>query len=170
MIVRREVPADVASVRLVQVAAFRTSPDEEPVEARLLDELRLDVGWLPKFSLVAEREGRVVGHAVCTRGYVGDVPALGVGPIGVEPSLQRGGVGLALVHAMIGAADASDEPLIALLGSPKYYGRYGFVPSEDVGIQSPDPSWGVHFQVRTLAAYDASIAGTFSYAAPFDSL
>lgn len=170
MIIRREHSADHTTVRSIHVAAFAGSGDGEPVEARLLDELRLDTGFLAVFSVVGEIDGIVVGHAICTRGYVDDTPALGLGPIAVEPSMQGGGVGSALMHAMIGAADATDEPLIALLGSPTYYGRYGFVRSTDVGIDAPDDRWGESFQVRTLAAHTPAIAGRFRYAEPFDRL
>ncbi|MGB0113310.1 MAG: N-acetyltransferase [Ilumatobacteraceae bacterium] len=168
MLVRRERTVDIDTVRAIHVAAFRRGADE-PVEAGLLDALRGCEGWLPAFSLVAEIDGEVVGHVVCTRGWVGDVPALGLGPIGVRPDLQRDGVGQALMHAMIGAADAADEPLIALLGSPDYYGRFGFVASSAVGVTPPDPAWGEFFQVRTLAAH-GGLRGTFRYATPFDDL
>ena len=80
------------------------------------------------------------------------------------------GVGLALMHASIGAADALDEPLIALLGSTVYYARYGFVHSTTLGITAPDPAWGAHFQVRPLTAYRPDVRGQFRYASPFDSL
>ena len=90
MIVRRESPADVAAARAVQVAAFRKAGvSEEPIEAPLLDALRVCDGWLPALSIVAEIDGVVVGHVVTTCGFVGDVPTLGLGPIGVLPSLQR---------------------------------------------------------------------------------
>ena len=155
----------------MQVAAFRRpDSDDEPVEARLLDALRECEGWLPALSIVAEIDGTVVGHVVTTRGFVGDVPALGLGPIGVLPSHQHRGVGLALMHASIGAADALDEPLIALLGSTVYYARYGFVHSTTLGITAPDPAWGAHFQVRPLTAYRPDVRGQFRYASPFDSL
>ena len=54
------------------------------------------------------------------------------------------------MHAVLGAAEALDAPLVALLGNPGFYRRFGFVPSTDVGIEAPDPAWGVHFQVRPL--------------------
>lgn len=168
MLIRRERADDVDAVRAVHVAAFRRG-DDEPVEAGLLDALRGCDGWLPRFSLVAEVDGAIVGHGVCTRGFVGTTPALGLGPIGVLPDRQRDGVGQSLVHAMIGAADAADEPLVALLGSPDYYRRFGFVPSDSHGIAAPVPSWGAHFQVRTLAAYTDQ-RGAFRYATPFDEL
>ncbi len=168
-IIRREQPGDIATVREIQAAAFKQS-EAEPVEARLLDELRSCAGWIPELSLVAEREGAVVGHNVCTRGHVGEVPCVGLGPIGISPDLQRDGLGSALMHAMIGAADALGEPLVALLGSPDYYSRFGFVASSELGIDPPEEAWGVFFQARPLTTWDASITGQFRYAEPFNNL
>ena len=74
------------------------------------------------------------------------------------------------MHTVIGAADALGEPLIALLGSPAYYSRFGFVAATEVGIAAPDPLWSVHFQIRTLSAFDPSMTGSFTYAAAFDRL
>ncbi len=112
----------------------------------------------------------VVGHVVCSRGWVGERAALGLGPLGVDPGLQGRGVGQALVRAVLGAADALDEPLVALLGSPAYYGRFGFVPAGDLRVEAPDPAWGEYFQVVPLAAYDPGLRGPFRYAAAFDGL
>ena len=67
------------------------------------------------------------------------------------------------MHAVSGAADALGEPLIALLGSPVSYSRFGFVASTEVGIEAPDALWGIHFQIRTLSAYDPAMTGTFGY-------
>jgi putative acetyltransferase len=72
------------------------------------------------------------------------------------------------MHAVLAAADAMDVALIALLGSTRYYSRFGFVPAARLGIDAPDPAWGHHFQVRTLAAYDPQITGPFRYAQAFD--
>lgn len=121
-------------------------------------------------SWVAESDGQVVGHNVCTRGHVDEVPCVGLGPIGVLPDHQRAGIGSALMYAMIGAADAAGEPLIALLGDPGYYSRFGFVASTDLGIAPPQSDWGGYFQVLPLANWSASITGTFNYSAPFDDI
>lgn len=166
MIVRRELPADVAASRIVQSAAF-DSGEGEPAEARLLDALRSCDGWIPALSWVAEIDSRIVGHNVCTRGYVNDVPCVGLGPIGVAPDSQHSGVGSALMHTMIGAADSLGEPLIALLGDPAYYSKFGFVPSAELGITPPEAEWDVHFQVLPLAAWNDGITGAFQYSAPF---
>lgn len=178
MLIRRERPEDVADIRAVTAAAFSgvehsappVEPDGVPGEATLVGWLRADPGWIPELSLVAEVDGEVVGHVVATRGALAGRPALGLGPVSVSPARQRDGVGSALMHTILGAADAMGEPVVVLLGSPAYYGRFGFIPASSLGIDAPDPAWGDYFQARPLAAYDQSVSGTFAYAAPFDRL
>ncbi|MGH9112966.1 MAG: GNAT family N-acetyltransferase [Acidimicrobiales bacterium] len=176
MYIRREQRGDEQAVHAVHTAAFRVADQSgETVEAGLADELRRSGAALPELSVVAVIDGEVVGHVVCSRGWVeattGDRrPALGLGPLGVLPDHQDHGIGKALMHAVLGAADALDEPLVALLGEPAYYGRFGFEPSHRHGVEPPDPAWGDYFQVRTLTAYDPSLRGTFHYALPFDGL
>ena len=173
MLIRREQADDVGAVREVVRAAF-ARPEvagQLPVEAALLDELRADEGWLPALSLVAVEpvDEQVIGHVVCTRGSVGGSAVLGLGPLAVRPDRQGRGEGQALMHAVLGAADALGEPLVALLGEPGYYRRFGFRPAAQYGITAPDRQWGDYFQVRTLSAYRPT-PGTFTYAAPFTRL
>jgi putative acetyltransferase len=171
VLIRRETAADVPAVRAVTAAAFARPDGRLPVEVTLLDGLRTCAGWLPELSLVALGDQcDVVGHVVCTRGQVGAAPVLGLGPLSVRPDRQRRGVGRALMHAVLGAADALDEPLVALLGSPAYYARYGFRAGTRYGIRPPDPAWGDAFQVRTLTAYGPAPRGEFVYAEPFQRL
>src|SRR4051794_36538871 len=165
MLLRRERPDDVPAVQELCLAAFG-----RPTEPRLLAALRQDEGWLEHLALVAEHDGRLVGHVCCTRARVGDVPALGLGPIGVHPAHQRRGTGSALVHAVVAAAEARDERLVCLLGDPAFYGRLGFVDARALGVAPPDVAWGAFFQARRLAASDPSRdLGAFRYAAPFDA-
>jgi putative acetyltransferase len=93
---------------------------------------------------------------------------LALGPLTVRPDSQRRGVGSALMHAVLGAADALDEPLVALLGNPAFYSRFGFRPSSEYQIVPPRPEWQPHFQVRVLACYQPAIRGTFTYPDPFE--
>ena len=172
MLIRRENAADIPAVRDVHAAAFAdpSAPGRTPIEVGLVAALRADAGWLPALSMVAELDGRVAGHVVCTRGDVAGVPALGLGPLGVLPAHQGTGVGGALMHAVLGAADALGEPLVALLGHVGYYPRFGFRPATEYAVTAPDPEWGAYFQVRTLAAYTPDIRGPFTYAKPFGDL
>ncbi len=175
MLIRRESPPDHAAVRAILAAAFAdpAAPEREPVEVGLVDALRADPAWLPALALVAEapaEPGRIVGSVICTRAWVDDRPALGLGPLAVAPAAQRRGVGGALVHAVLAAADALDEPLVVLLGHTDYYPRFGFRPAAELGIEPPEPAWGAHFQARPLTAYTPDLRGRFRYAAPFAEL
>lgn len=174
MIIRRENPGDVEAVRAVVAAAFAPyeaarnpdRPDGLPIEVVLLDELRTDSGWVPELSLVAPApDGGIAGHVVCTTAHVGTVPVLGLGPLSVHPAHQRRGVGSALVHAVLGAAEALGAPLVGLLGSPGYYSRFGFAPASAHDVVAPDPAWGDYFQVRVFER--PAPAGPFTYAEPF---
>jgi putative acetyltransferase len=167
MLIRRETAEDVEAVYDVTAAAFAGPAGEVP-EARLLTELRACDAWLPALSFVADAAGRIAGHVVCSRGHVGSVPVLALGPLSVHPGHQGCGVGLALVHAVLGAADALDEPMVVLLGAPGYYERFGFRLAEEYGITPRVPEWRPHFQVRTLSVYDPAVRGAFAYAEPFD--
>jgi putative acetyltransferase len=165
LIVRREHPRDHDAVRALHEVAFG-----RPVEARLLDELREDAGFLPHLSLVAVDGERIIGHVIATRGWLEPLgtPVLGLGPLGVLPEVQGQGVGTALVHALVAVAEACDERLVALLGAPGYYRRFGFTAATELGIESPDPAWGEHFQARQLSG--RPLTGRFRYADPFGRL
>lgn len=177
VMIRRELPDDVEAIRAVTAAAFRNAghrappvePGGDPGEATLVSWLRDDAGWVPELSLVAVEDDLVVGHVVATRAHVDAQPALGLGPLSVLPHRWRAGIGAALMHAVLGAADALGEPLVGLLGDPAFYRRFGFVPAQSIGVAAPDSSWGDNFQVRTLTRYDG-LTGRFRYAGPFDRL
>lgn len=72
-----------------------------------------------------------------------------------------------LGYAVLRVADARGEPLVALLGDPGYYGRFGFVAAAGLAIDAPDPAWGRHFQVRKLNAYEPTLTGPFRYPPEF---
>jgi putative acetyltransferase len=172
---RREEPADIPAIGAVHSQAFAHAhdvrPGQESLEVRLVEELRAGPDWLARLSLVAVVDGDVVGHLCCTRGRLdGVVPALGLGPLGVLPSMQRRGVGQALMYTVLGAAMALDEPVVCLLGDPGYYRRFGFIPASRLGIQAPDESWGDYFQARALLGQAIAISGRFSYPQAFDKV
>ncbi|MET7402100.1 N-acetyltransferase [Dactylosporangium sp. NPDC005572] len=172
MLIQRETPAQIAAIHAVTAAAFQhpDHPGEPPAEATLVDQLRADAAWLPALSLVAVDAGAVVGHVVCTRARIGRARALGLGPLSVHPDHQRRGVGSALVHAVLGAADALDEPIVVLLGSRAYYTRFGFRLAGELGITPPVPQWEPHFQARTLTTFTPALHGPFAYAEPFNRM
>jgi putative acetyltransferase len=189
VLIRRESGTDADVIGAITAAAFARPDQQVPPEVGLVDELRGSQAWIPALSLVAIAPGgtamggtapsggtalrgtapggTVIGHVLCTRGHVGHAPVLALGPLSVRPDQQGRGVGSALMHAVLGAADALGEPLVALLGDPAYYGRFGFRLGAEYRIDPPVASWQPHFQVRLLDGYRPGVRGTFRYAEPF---
>ncbi|MFD6859020.1 GNAT family N-acetyltransferase [Rhodococcus sp. NPDC060090] len=174
MLIRRERPSDAESIEAIHRDAFLASTPEghEPVEPGLVAALRADPAWIPQLSLVAEEStGTVIGHVCVTRAQISGAAALALGPIGVRPDRQGTGAGGALMHAVLGAADALGESVVVLLGHLDYYPRFGFVPATDLGITPDVEAWATpHFQARPLSSYDPATTGTFRYPAPFYEL
>lgn len=176
VLLREETPEDRDAILALTAAAFAISPatglpaDGEPVEVNVLRELFDAKEYLPGFSLVAVLDGEVVGHVISTRGWVGRQELLGLGPIGVTPRLQRHGIGSALLKESIARANDAGEIGIALLGSPEYYSRFGFVPAATLGVLPPEDEWGDYFQLLPLALWPGGVHGTFRYAEPFSRL
>ncbi|SDE13986.1 GNAT family N-acetyltransferase [Glycomyces harbinensis] len=167
-VIRRETEGDAPLIHAIHDAAFATTEHSSGHEADLVDALRTSGDWVPEYSLVAEADGKPVGHVVSTYGRLAGERVLGLGPIGVDPALHGKGIGSALMHAAIGAAEARNEPAIVLLGSPELYGRFGFGPAAEHGVEAPDPNWGAYFQIRLLTAWRDALRGTYAYSPAFN--
>jgi putative acetyltransferase len=129
VIVRLERPDDRDASLAVERAAFEN--DEEPA---IVVAVRDEEG---SFALVAEDDGRIVGHVQLSRAWLGDRPVLALGPIGVEPDRQGQGIGGALIEAAAAEARARGETALILLGSQAYYPRFGFEPAARYGLRNP---------------------------------
>jgi putative acetyltransferase len=76
---------------------------------------------------------------------------LQLSPLGVRPAHQRRGHGSALVRASLEAVRAAGEPLLLVQGDPAYYGRFGFVRADALGLLRPPEALNDHgFQVVVL--------------------
>ena len=176
MIVREQQADDYEAIRHVYAEAFRRpgfrppqNPGSVPPEVDLFEALWEAGDAIPEFSFTALADGRVVGHVTASQATVATDSVVAVGPIGVLPEHQDMGIGSALMDALLTAADVARVPLIALLGSPLYYSRFGFRPAKELGVIPPEPEWGDAFQARPLTAYTESVAGRFQYASAFSS-
>ena len=148
--IRPEHAADRAAVFAVHASAFPTD-----AEARLVDRLR-DAG-AAVVSLVAERDGEVLGHVllspVCLVAADGATSAaLGLAPMAVAPALQRSGIGGRLVRAALDAARGAGHAFVFVLGHPAYYPRFGFEPAARHGLAyEGGPTFAPAFFVCALA-------------------
>jgi putative acetyltransferase len=155
--IRAETPDDHLDVAEVTTQAFGREQ-----EARMIERIRASVGYVPELSLVAEVDGRIIGHVMLS--YVGlagdDRRVLELGPISVAPKHQRSGVGSALVREALRRADERREPLVLVLGHAEYYPRFGFRAARELGISPPDPKIRDEvFLAIPLRAHDPTLRG-----------
>jgi putative acetyltransferase len=136
VIVRAETPRDLTAIRTVHLAAFG-----QEAEGQLVDRLRQTGTFVPELSLVATRDGVVVGHILFSRvkirGGRDGVSALALAPMAVLPGCQRQGIGSALVRAGLERARQLGHRVVVVLGHPEYYPRFGFAPAARWGIRTP---------------------------------
>ena len=156
---------DWAAIRELHRAAFRDEGDDV---VRLIDELRSDSGlFVPGLSFVSTADGEVAGHVMNTWNDVDGVPLLQLSPLGVLPVHQGRGHGGALVRASIEAVRARGEPALLVEGNPKYYGRFGFVRADELGLLPP-PEALVDWAVQVVVLDEARLPrGQVHYSAPF---
>jgi predicted N-acetyltransferase YhbS len=162
--VRATVEDDHDEVLALVRAAFSDESRDGSEEVDIvLDTWAGGASVLP-IDLVAVVDGRIVGHVLGARGQLGQHGVLGVAPLAVAPSHQGRGIGTQLMRELLDRSDAAGWPMAVLLGSPDYYGRFGFEPSGPHGIVYPPVGAGnPHFQVRRLSSYDGRVEGSFSY-------
>lgn len=131
-VIRPETPKDSAAIRSVNEEAFGSS-----IEADLVEKLRSRQAYT--LSLVATDGEKVIGHILFSPVTIesGNTSfgALGLGPMAILPSYQRKGVGSQLVRAGLQECKRLGHEIVAVLGHPDYYPRFGFVPASTYGIK-----------------------------------
>jgi putative acetyltransferase len=163
--IRREAEADYDAVAEVTAAAFGKQD-----EARLVEAIRGCEEYVPELTLVAEENGRIVGHVMYSYSALdgSDTRLLQLSPLSVAPDRQRTGIGSALTRKSLRLADERGEPLVLVLGHPTYYPRFGFRPASTLGLQAPNPEWPDEaFMAVPLSAYESKLRGRVTFAPPF---
>ena len=103
----------------------------------MVHELRKRDG-IPALSLVAEVEGHIVGHIICSKAEVRTerfiTPVLNMGSISVWPQYQRKGIGKVLITSVLDRAKQLGYGAIVFFGRPEYYPQFGFIEASVFGI------------------------------------
>jgi predicted N-acetyltransferase YhbS len=89
------------------------------------------------FSLSALRTGKLVGTVRLWHVSAGGVPALTLGPLAVDPTCRKLGVGAALMARSLVAARARGHRAVILLGDAPYYSRFGFSAEKTAELMLP---------------------------------
>lgn len=103
---------------------------------------RLREGRVPADDLsfsAEDADGRLVGTVRLWHVGAGDRPALLLGPLAVDPSMQGCGLGARLMRVALGQARILGHAAVLLVGDAPYYARFGFSPARAAGLFMPGP-------------------------------
>ena len=168
MEIRTETPSDYPAIANILLQAFG-----QEAEARLVERIQQSDRYIPELSLVAEKEGLVVGHLLFS--YIDLVgvetlPVLGLAPLAVHPAYQRQGIGSALVQAGLAKAEERREAIAIVLGHSSFYSSIEFEPSVNYGIESPFEVPPEFFMVKFLQPERKGYPGKVVYPSAFAGL
>lgn len=162
--IRSENGEDAGAVRHVLEAAFGSSEEADLVE-------RLREAGKAVISLMAECEGRVVGHVMFSPvtlapaqvGFKG----IGLAPVAVLPRFQKRGIGSHLICEGLERCREAGYEIAVVLGDHTFYERFGFSRASDYGLGN---EYGVDedFMVMELSEGAlAKVTGTVKYQPEF---
>ena len=137
--IRLERPEDYREVEALTREAFWGVFHPTCDEHYLVHKLRNSRDFVPALDMVAESDGRIVGHILYTKARVTDAAGrenevLTFGPLSVLPAYWKRGIGTALMRATIDRARELGYRGIVIFGHPDYYCRVGFRPAGEFGI------------------------------------
>jgi len=126
ILIRGETDADVGAINKVTIAAFKTLEISNQTEQFIIKALRAANALT--ISLVAELNGRIVGHIAFSPVTISDSTKdwYGLGPVSVLPEYQRQGIGKALIQEGLSRLKGMNAKGCCLVGHPDYYRQFGF--------------------------------------------
>ena len=146
--IRDETQDDITAIFELTAAAFATLEVSDQTEHYVINALRA-AGALT-LSLVAEMDGRIVGHIAFSPVTISDgTPGwYGLGPVSVLPEYQRKGIGKALIVEGLSRLRNMGARGCCLVGHPGYYTKFGFINPTGLGME------GVPEEVFFALAFD----------------
>ena len=126
VLIREETRDDATVITEVTVAAFESMEISHHTEQFIVEALRSARALT--VSLVAEVDGRVVGHIAFSPVAISDGTSdwYGLGPVSVLPRYQRMGIGRALIQEGLSRLKDLGAKGCCLVGHPQYYRKFGF--------------------------------------------
>lgn len=132
MNIRKEETKDIKTISELTAAAFEPIQISNNTEPYIIQALRKAEALT--ISLVAEMDGRVVGHIAFSPVEISDGSKgwYGLGPVSVTPDLQKQGIGKSLINEGLSLLKAQSAKGCMLVGDPGYYQRFGFKNHPDL--------------------------------------
>lgn len=163
MEIRQENLDDYEEVYQVVKEAFATAEHSDGNEQDLVAALRDSSSFIPELSLVALENGKIAGHILFTKAYVGKRTVLALAPLSVLPAYQGKGIGQALMKEGHRIAQELGYDYAVVLGHPGYYPKAGYVPASVYGIRAPFDVPDENFMAMKLNKDAEEILGVVQY-------
>ncbi|MHC4205651.1 MAG: GNAT family N-acetyltransferase [Planctomycetota bacterium] len=139
MIIRNEKKSDIDAISKITMAAFENCQHGNHTEQFIINALRAANALA--VSLVAEIEGRIVGHIAFSPVTISGRSCdwYGLSPVSVLPGYQKQGIGKSLINEGLRLLRESGAKGCVLVGDPRYYERFGFRNLADFILESVPP-------------------------------
>ncbi len=170
LIIRQENKNDYEEVYNVIKTAFETAEHSDGNEQDLVVALRKSDNFIPELSLVAVIDNKIVGYILFTKIKIGKQEELALAPLGVLPEYQKQGIGRTLIQEGNKKAKELGYHYSVVLGSDKYYPKFGYVSAKEYGIVAPFDVPDENFMAIKLNDTDIEIKGIVQYAKEFGIL
>lgn len=167
MIIRKEEIKDYERIYSIIKNAFDSAEHADGNEQDLVNALRKGEAYIPELALVAEINGKIVGHIMFTKAEVQNDIVLALAPLSVLPNYQKRGIGTALIKEGHKIAKKLGYGYSIVLGSEKYYSRVGYVPADMFGIKPPFDVPNENFMAYKIDENASNIVGGIKYANEF---
>ena len=141
--VRQEREAEFPAIYELIRTAFATAEVSDGDEQDFANRLRIHGNYIPELALVAECQGKLIGHILLTRMYViqedgNKFESLLVAPLSVLLEYRDHGVGSALMKEGLRRGRELGYKAAFLCGDPEYYHRFGFKSIREFGLTNPE--------------------------------
>ncbi|MDJ1505031.1 N-acetyltransferase [Xanthocytophaga agilis] len=139
--IRPEEPEDWDAIDQLTQAAFADELHSSHTEHFIIRALR-EARQLT-ISLVALEAGQVVGHVAVSPVSIssGEMGWYGLGPVSVETTRQRQGIGSSLVNMALTKLQQLGAAGCVVLGEPAYYGLFGFKADPELVLPDIPPEY-----------------------------
>ena len=160
--IRNEETKDIEQVREIVRATFPTE-----AESRLVDAIRANGKAVISLVAVGDNDEEVLGHILFSPVSTtppSDPSGIGLAPVAVRPDAQSQGIGSRLIREGLRLCKELGYDYCVVLGSPKYYQRFGFEKASPFGIRN---EYGVDDEFMIIRFSERGVAGLVQYVPEF---
>ena len=172
--IRQEEEKDFETIYEVVKEAFSTAEHSDGTEQDLVVALRKSESYIKELALVAVIDETVIGHIMFTKATIeeGELKhdTLALAPLAVAAPFQNMGIGKKLIEEGLRLAKELGHKSVVVLGSEKYYPRFGFKEASEFGIKPPFKVPSENFMVLPLEENSLKgVSGIMEYDEAFTS-